>query len=418
LGGSSGFGASEVLNGVDGPDEHVATRPAFAIILTITLTGIMGNVLITAALPDIADDLHISHAQLGMLVAATTTPGILLAPVIGMLADRFGRREVVVPCLALFGLSGGLAAFAPSFETLLALRFLQGIGSAGLINLAVVLISDHWEGVERTRVLGRNAAALTASIVVLPPVGGLLTSLGSWRTTFLPYWIGVVSAAVVWFKLPRSPRRPGTLRGQVRATLPVLRTWAVLGPVLLGLFVFLLIFGLFLTVVPLYLDDEFGVGPTGRGMVLALPAVTSTISALSVGRARARFGVTTVIVFGLALFTLGFGLAAVVPSVLAVCAAALLYGGGDGLLIATLQDTVAQVAPPESRGTVIATWVGFARAGQTAGPLLAGVGLDALGARPVFAIGAAMALALIGAQRWLLASAADPATAPRAPSRR
>lgn len=383
------------------------TRPAFAIILTITLTGIMANTLITPALPDIAKDLNISNAQLGMLVAAATTPGILLAPVIGILADRFGRREVVVPCLAVFGLSGGLAAFAPNFGMLLLLRFLQGIGSAGLINLAVVIISDHWHGVERTKAIGRNAAALTAAVVVLPPIGGVLTALGGWRATFVPYWIGLVSALVVWVRLPRSTRREGTLRAQVRQTLPVLRRWAVLGPVLLGAFVFLLIFGLFLTAVPLYLSDSFGVGATGRGLVLSLPAVTSTIAALNVGRARVRFGLTRVVVFGLCLFIIGFGLVAAVPAVWAVCLAALFYGGGDGLLISTLQDTVAEVAPPESRGTVIATWVGFARAGQTAGPLLAGWGMDAAGARAVFAAGAAGASLLVAGQRPLLAAATE-----------
>ena len=389
----------------EGSSGSVASRPAFAIILTITLTGIMGNTLITPALPDIADDLRISNAQLGMLVAATTTPGIFLAPLIGILADRFGRREVVVPCLAVFGVSGGLAAFAPDFTSLLLLRFLQGVGSAGLINLAVVLISDHWEGLERTKAIGRNSAALTGAVVVLPPIGGLITALGGWRATFVPYWIGLVSAGVVWVRLPRSARHDRTLRAHLAETLPILRTWAVLGPVLLGTFLFILIFGLFLTAVPLYLEDSFGVGPTGRGLILALPAVTSTVAALSVGRARVRFGLTRVIVGGLVLFALGFGLAASVPSVAAVCVAALLYGGGDGLLISSLQDTVAEVAPPASRGTVIATWVGFARAGQTAGPLMAGWGIDHTGARSVFGAGAALATLLVAGQRPLLASA-------------
>ena len=405
LGGSSGSSAPGAGAG-PGPDGP--TRPSFAIILTITLTGILANGLITAALPDIQDDLLISSAQLGMLVAATTTPGILLAPVIGVLADRYGRREIVVPCLALFGLSGGMGSFAPDFGTLLGLRLLQGVGSAGLINLAVVIISDHWEGPERTRAIARNSAALTGSIVVLPPLGGLLTSLGGWRATFLPYWIGLVSAAVVWVQLPRSTRREGTLRAQLSQTVPILKTKAVLGPVVFGLFLFVLIFGLYLTAVPLYLDDEFGIGPGGRGLILALPAVTSTVSALSVGRLRTRFGLFPVITVGMGLLAVGFGLAAGVPLVVAVCIASLLYGAGDGLLIATLQDTVANVAPPAMRGTVIATWVGFARLGQTVGPLAVGVGLDAAGARPVFAAGAALATLLVLGQRWFLAAAGDP----------
>ncbi|HEV7888053.1 MAG TPA: MFS transporter, partial [Acidimicrobiales bacterium] len=296
----------------------------------------------------------------------------------------------------------GLAAFAPNYPALLALRFLQGVGSAGLVNLAVVIISDNWQGEERTRLIGRNAAALTMAIVVLPPIGGLLAGLGGWRATFLPYWIGLVSAAVVWVRLPRSTRRPGTLGAHLRQTVPILKTRAVLGPVLLGMFVFVMIFGLFMTVVPLYLADTFHVKAAGRGLVLALPAVTSTVAALSLGRLRARFGRVPVILLGLGLFAVGFTLAASVPALVAVCVAALLYGGGDGLLIATLQDTVAETAPPEARGTVIATWVGFARAGQTAGPVLAGVGLDTVGARPVFGMGAGLAALLIAVHRRFL----------------
>lgn len=59
---------------------------------------------------------------------------------IGVLADRFGRRAVLVPCLVGFGTFGLLSALAPTFEVLLFLRLCQGIGAAGLVNLAVVLI--------------------------------------------------------------------------------------------------------------------------------------------------------------------------------------------------------------------------------------------------------------------------------------
>ena len=71
-----------------------------------------------------------------------TSPAVVLvvAPVAGFLADRFGRRVVLTTCLAIFGVFGGLAALAPTFEVLLVARFLQGVGSAALVNLAIVLI--------------------------------------------------------------------------------------------------------------------------------------------------------------------------------------------------------------------------------------------------------------------------------------
>lgn len=380
LQGSSGPGAS-------GP------RPPFVLVLAVTLTGIMGNVLLIAALPDIARDLDVPTDRVGLLLSSTTAPGIVLAPLIGVLADRFGRRRVLVPCLVLFGAAGGLGAFAPSFPVLLVLRVLQGIGSAGLINLAVVIITDHWTGVERARMIGRNAATLTASLVVVPPLGGLLTELGGWRATFVPYWVGLLTAAAVVARLPASPPGEGSLRAQLAVTAPALRSLRTVGPMIVGAGLFLLVFGL-LTVMPVYLDEDFHLGPGARGLVLALPAATSTLAALSIGRLTSRAGTSVVVATALVAVTAGLAVIAAVPLLVAVGAGLLLYGGGEGLLIATLQNAVAERAPEGSRGAVVATWVGFARAGQTAGPVLAGAGLGAVGPRGTFGFGAALAAAL------------------------
>jgi ACDE family multidrug resistance protein len=383
-----------------GSSGSAASTATLAVIIGITVTGIMGNVLITPVVPDIVDDFGQPLSRAGLLLALTTAPGIVLAPVMGVLADRFGRREVVVPCLVVFGLSGGLSMWAPSYDTLLALRFVQGIGSAGLMNLAIVLIADNWSGVERARMIGRNAAALTTAIVVLPPVGGALGAIWDWRATFAPYWLALGTAVVMQCRLPRGKRGDQTLRAQLRAVAPLIRTKAVLGPVALGAVAFVLIFGVFLTAVPLYMDRAFDVGPGGRGLVLALPALTSTASALGLGRLRARHSVRTLLAAGFGVFTASFALLGAVESMVVLCLASLLYGVGDGLVIATLQDGISEAAPPEGRGAVVAVWVGVVRAGQTAGPVLASSGVDGPGVRPTFAAAAVVAALLAVTTPW------------------
>jgi predicted MFS family arabinose efflux permease len=373
-------------------------RPPFALILSITLTGIMANTLITPVIPDIRDAFGVGTSATGLLLAAATAPGILLAPVLGLLADRFGRREVVVPCLVIFGLTGGLAAFAPSFEVLLALRLAQGVGSAGLINLAVTIIGDQWEGAERTRYIGLNAAALTASIFVLPPLGGLIASIGGWRATFAPYWIGLVTAALIWRRLPRSTRVVVTFRTQLSEARPYVRTSTVLGAMGMAFLLFVAIFGLVLTVMPLYLADHFGVGAAGRGLMLAVPAVASTTAALNVSRVRIRIGTSGVLATSFALFAACFTVIALAPSVFVIALALLLYGAGEGLAIPTLQDTVASAAPMRSRGALVALFVGVSRAGQTTGPVVGGIGLDHIGARATFAVAAVCTVPVVLAQ--------------------
>lgn len=377
----------------EGPSGSVAPPP-FAIVIAITLTGIMANTLVTPATPDIVDDFGVARSGVGLLLAAATAPGIVLAPVIGVLSDRYGRRQVLVPCFVVFGLAGGLAAFAPSFGVLLALRLLQGVGAAGLINLAVVLIGDHWEGPERARRIGRNAAALTASIAVLPPLGGLLAAVGGWRWTFAPYWIGLITAVAVLRYLPRSERGEGTIGEQLRRTAPFLRLPVVLGSMAMAFVLFVLIFGTFLTALPVHLKDAFDVDAGLRGIVLAIPAIPSTIMALNLGRLRTRFGTAPILVTGSLTIAVGLAVIGVAPTLSLLLIGPVIYGFGEGLMIPVLQDAVASAPPASSRGAVVASFVGVTRLGQTIGPVVFGAGLAAFGSEAIFLAGAVLAVGM------------------------
>lgn len=369
-------------------------RPPLPLIFTITLTGITVNTLIAPSIPEILAAFGAPAQFAGLVLAAATLPGIVLAPVIGLLADRHGRRTVLVPSLVLFGVAGGLIAAAPALWVVVALRFLQGIGSAALINLAVVVIGDHWEGAERARVIGRNAAVLTAGLALFPVVGGFLTDIATWRAPFLVYPFALVSAFVVAQRLPAPHRRDVGLRGQLREALPVLRSIRVVGILAASTLTFLLIFGLLLTILPIYLQTRFGLGATVRGLLLSLPALTNSAVALSLGRLRRAVTARTLVASAAGVLAAGLAAIALAPTVGVLVAAVLLFGVGEGLMIPNLQDLATGTAPGAVRGTVVAFFVSAARLGQTLGPVLAGFGLSLLGAAGTFAVGAVLAAAL------------------------
>ena len=358
----------------------------------------MANTLVAPAIPDILDGLGVAQSRAGLLLAAATLPGVVVAPLIGLLADRYGRREVLVPCLASFGLFGGLSGLAPNFSLLLAARLVQGVGSAGLINLAVVVIADHWQGTDRARVIGQNSAVLTISLAVLPPLGGALADVAGWRATFAPYWLGLVTTTGVALVMDRSIHREVRVGEQLRQALGYLHSAPVLAAIASGSLLFVLIFGLMLTALPLYLAEEFGLSATARGLVLGVPALTATVGALALGRLTERFGARRLILAGSAVLAVAFTIVAGAPVLAVVVLGALLYGFGEGATIPSLQAIVAGAAPASSRGAVVAVWVGGVRAGQTAGPILAGLALSQFGAPGTFVAGAALALALLLAQ--------------------
>ncbi|MDH3251010.1 MAG: MFS transporter, partial [Acidimicrobiia bacterium] len=243
----------------------MSRRPPLQLIFAITLTGILNNTLITPAIPDILAELELPSDRSGILVASGSLAGIVLAPVIGLLADRFGRRSVLTICLVIFGVFGLTAAVAPTFEILLASRFLQGVGSAGLINLAVVLIGDHWSGFERTKLVGRNSAVLTVGLAALPLLSGTITEVAGWRAAFSIYTVAFATAGWAWLSLGgRRPAEPPSLRNQLAGAGAVIRTPVVAMTILSGFFVFVAIFGLMLTVLPVYLAERFGLGASAR----------------------------------------------------------------------------------------------------------------------------------------------------------
>jgi ACDE family multidrug resistance protein len=373
-----------------------ASPPPLPLIFSVTITGILANTLVGPAIPDILEAFDQPDARAGVFVAAGTLPGIVMAPVIGVLADRFGRRAVLVPCLTAFGVFGLLSALAPTFPLLLLLRLLQGIGSAGLINLAVVIIGDHWTGLERARLVGQNAAILTVSLAVFPPLGGLLTELGGWRLSFAPYGLALVTAVLIYRRLDANRPAGGvTLRAQLSGAGDAIRQRDVLGSITIGVIIFMLIFGLFLTALPVHLESEFGLSAGQRGLVIAAPALTSTLTALRLGWLRGRFGVVRLLNAASVLFTIGFVAIGVAPTLPLLIAGALLYGLGEGVFIPTLQDVVAGSASAAQRGAVVAVWVGAARAGQTIGPLLASAVYGSFGTEATFLLGGALAAALI-----------------------
>lgn len=398
--------------GADPMVPRALPRPARSFLLTvyaITVTGILANTLVAPALPDIAADLGLSGGGAGAIVAAASVPGIFVAPLIGVFADRFGRRAVVVPCLVVFSVGGLLAMLAPSFVALLGARLLQGFGAAGLVNLSVVLLGDRFDGIDRARAIGRNAAVLTAALAVLPTIGGGLTAIGGWRLAFAPYALALVVAIASWRVLPDD--RPTTVtpwRQQTRAAGSSLREPRAVAMLVAGFAAFALLFGLALTALPLHLDERFGLGPLARGLLLGIPAASAVTVSLRIGSLAQRFGTWALVLSGFALWAVGFGAVAVAPAVALVAGAAVLWGIGEGLTIVPLQAYAATIAPHGQRGIVVAVWVGAARAGQSVGPALAGVVIGVAGTEGVFTGGAVIAASIVVVGGVLLRRTANP----------
>ena len=359
-------------------DFEVNRLPSKVLVFSVTTVALLHNSIFVSSTPEILRSLGESENLAGLLIAAGSVPGIVVAPLIGFLADRFGRKKVLIPCLVIYGVFGLLVGLSPSLFWFILIRIFQGLGSAGLINLVVVIISDNWVSLDRARLIGQNAAAITISVAVYPLVGGVITDLIGWRWTFLAFLAPLVVAFFVSRNL--EDHQPGldvSVRGQISGALSEVVKPAIATNLVIVMILFMAIFGLFQSLLPVHLEREIGLLPTGRGLVAAAPAIVAASSALAVARVRKRLqgGIiiyVSLLIWGVSFLMMGFG------SLPILVLATMIYGLSEGLMIPTLQDLIAENAPEQLRGALLAMWTGAARLGQTVGPVAVSLALMGL----------------------------------------
>lgn len=183
------------------------------------LTGI-DTTITNAGLPSIGRDLHAGTAGLQWVVAAYTVPLASLLLAAGSLADRAGRRAVLLAALAVFATGSWACSIAPSMTWLAAARALQGCGAAGLAPSALGIITAVYpHGRERARAMGTWDACLGLGMAAGPPAGGFLVQAAGWRSVF---WVNVpaslLAIAAVALFVPEArdlARRPASPAGQL-----------------------------------------------------------------------------------------------------------------------------------------------------------------------------------------------------------
>jgi len=119
----------------------------------------------------------------------------------GPLSDAFGRKRPLYAGLLLFALASAAAAVAPSIETLIAARFIQGLGAAATAVVPLAVIRDEHTGPDAARLLSLAMLSLSISPILAPAFGGFLVQFMSWRLIFAMLIVITVLAAFMMARL-------------------------------------------------------------------------------------------------------------------------------------------------------------------------------------------------------------------------
>ena len=167
------------------------------------------------ALPHIGDELGVANANSRQWVVTAYLLGFGGAQLIyGPLADRFGRKPVLLFGVGVYVVFSLLATLAPTFDTLILARIGQGLGSACTRVLAVSIVRDRFEGRTMARVMSFSFLVFLGVPILAPSIGQAIMLVGPWRWIFAG--LGLIGVGlIVWAAL----RLPETLRPEDR--LPI-----------------------------------------------------------------------------------------------------------------------------------------------------------------------------------------------------
>ena len=358
--------------------EYTPNQKKVIVLSSVATIGmVFGLVSIMPVVPKLAEVFQVSLSTASLVIAAYALPGIFLAPVAGLLADRFGRRVVLVPAFLLFGLAGGACAFAPGLNELIALRLIQGIGAAPLQALNITILGDAFSGPVRARWLGYNMTMVSVCNAVYPALGGLLGQW-DWRYPFLlPLLALPVAFVALRTNLEKPQERPslGAYLGAVGRVLRGRTLWALLATLL----VFFMLFAGIITGYPAFARHEFGVEPAAIGMLMVMFSLGSGLVSLWFGRLAQTFAVRTLLLLSAVLYALGIGLLPHMPSFYWLALPLLLFGAGHALNVPCVQSLLVRSVPAERRGALLSLNSMLTRVGQTAGPFLFGLAVEGMG---------------------------------------
>ncbi|MDQ1155065.1 DHA1 family bicyclomycin/chloramphenicol resistance-like MFS transporter [Brevundimonas sp. SORGH_AS 993] len=171
------------------------------------------------ALPHIGADLGVADANARQWVVTAYLLGFGGAQLIyGPLADRFGRKPVLLFGVGLYVVFSLLATLAPSFEFLILSRIGQGLGSACTRVLAVSIVRDRYEGRTMARVMSFSFLVFLGVPILAPSLGQLIMLVGPWRWIFAG--LGLIGVCLmVWATL----RLPETMKPEDRLPIQVKR---------------------------------------------------------------------------------------------------------------------------------------------------------------------------------------------------
>lgn len=379
------------------PDANL-NKP-LAIIFFIIVINLIGFGIIIPLLPFYAERLGASELTIGILFSSFSIAQLIASPFIGFLADRLGRKPVLIVSLIGTAISFALLAVAQSLWLLFLARILDGI-SGGNITIARTYIADLLEEKDRSKGYGLIGAAFGIGFIAGPLLSGFLVTL----SLSAPAWVATALALLACFAtavwLPETLRKAKEERRSFWQDFAALSKLPNLRFLLILNFLMWAAFSVYQTTFALFVSRRFSFSPEYVSYSIAFVGVLGVITQGWLVRIIVpKIGEKKALVLGLLLSGLGLGIAAFAPTPVLFLLCLIPSAIGNGMAVPSLLSLLSTQAPMTLQGSLQGINGSIESLSRIVGPIW-GNGLLAI-SLPLSYLSAAIVLVGIGVSSFL-----------------
>ena len=293
------------------PPRSAGTMSARRVSLIAALfvaVGPFAMALYTPAMPEVVEAFGTTNGMVKLTLTLYFAGFACAQLIAGPLSDAIGRRPVIIGFMGLFAAASVLALLAPGIETLMAARFLQGVGASAGVAISRAVVRDLFEGHDSSQIMNTIGIILALAPALAPTLGGVLVTLAGWRSIFaVMALVGLIVIAVTATGL-----RETVIADRSRLNLrELMRSYGVLAGNRHFMTASLTIAGSMgalytqATILPFVLMQQLGLSPTGFGVAMLLQSGSFFVGALVVRQLMKRFSAHRLVVPGLGFIGAG-----------------------------------------------------------------------------------------------------------------
>ena len=330
-------------------------------------------------LPLFAAHLGADPSAVGMVAAVSALTGVLFSIPAGLMADRFGRRRMLIFSSLVFSTVPFLYLFVEQIWQLALVRFLHGFGTAIFLPVGMAFVSDLFVK-QRGEKMGWFSTATLLGRFCAPVVGGAILSavtlLGDMRFEAVYVLCGAMGLVALWMTLrmpvvKEHPTDSRTWSGIRKAFLTVLSSRTIIITSIVEAAI-LFAYGTFETFVPLS-AQKAGISTTAIGIMLSAQVLALALTKPVMGRFSDRHGRKPQIFYGTVMGALCIGSFGLAPSFETMFAASILLGLCLSIVTSATSALIADASRCEERGSAMGVLGSIMDIGHTTGPLVAGI---------------------------------------------